>query len=73
MPRGFFKLQHHLICWVAILSCLLLYLHIGHRISFEPVSLYNPRLYWRSVGADVSIALTRSALWLHSIFERFQV
>lgn len=71
--RASFNLRHHIICWIALLSVGLLYLHIGHRISFEPVALYNPRLFWRSLAAEVSTAITKFALWCHSICERFQV
>lgn len=42
-------------------------------MSFEPAALYNPRLFWRSVGAEISMAITRAALWCHDICERFQV
>lgn len=71
--RARLNLRHHIICWAVLLSFLLLYLHIGHRISFEPAELYNPRLFWRSVGAEISMAITRAALWCHGICERFQV
>lgn len=68
-----FNLRHHISCWVVLFSFVLLYLHIGHRISYEPAVLYNPRLFWRSVGADISMAITRAAVWCHNMCKRFQV
>lgn len=68
-----FNLRHHIICWVVLLLFAMLYLHIGHRISYEPAALYNPRLFWRSLGADISMAITRAAVWCHDICKRFQI
>lgn len=73
MERASFNLRHHIIWWMVLLSLALLYLHIGHRVSFEPTVLYNPRLFWRSLGADISMAITRAVLWFHGICERFEV
>lgn len=73
MARASFNLRHHIICWLTFLFFLLLYLHVGHRVSFEPVAFYNPRLFWRSLAGEISTAITRVALRFHSMCERFQV
>lgn len=71
--RATFSLHHHIICWAALLLVALLYLHIGHRISFEPTAFYIPRLFWRSIGAEIAAAITGIALWCHGILETFEV
>lgn len=73
VARASMNLRHHIICWIVLVSVGLLYLHIGHRISFEPAAFYNPRLFWRSLGAEISTAITRAALWCHNICEKFQL
>lgn len=73
VARALFNLRHHIISWLILLSCLLFYLHVGHRVSYEPVAFYNPRLFWRSLAGEISTAITRVALRSHSICERFQV
>lgn len=73
VSRATLNLRHHIICWTALLFVVLLYLHIGHRVSFEPAKFYNPRLFWRSVGAEIAAAITSIALWCHGILEKFEV
>lgn len=73
ISRATFNLRHHIIFWVVLFLFGLLYLHIGHRISYEPAALYSPRLFWRSVGAEISMAITRAAVWCHNMCKRFQV
>lgn len=71
--RATYNLQHHIICWAALLLVALLYLHIGHRVSFEPTAFYIPRLFWRSIAAEIAATITGIALWCHGILEKFEV
>lgn len=73
VSRASFNFRHHAMFWVVFLSIFLLYLHIGHRVSFEPTVLYQPRLFWRSLGAEIATVIARIALWCHGILEKFEV
>lgn len=68
-----FSLREHIIGWLILLFFVLLYLHIGHRLSFEPAAFYETRLFWRSLAAETSRAIAKFALWIHSICEKFQI
>lgn len=67
------RFQHHIICCFTLLLVTLLYLHIGHRWDLEPAALYEPRLFWRSLAAEVWRAGTRLAVWVHNRCEEFQL